>query len=210
MTFTSPFRAQFTADEALSDAARLLEASASPGVDFSAYESSSLFVVVTDDADAVVGAARIIMPGLAGFKTLDTVGRYPTTLDLPRTWDIASFTVRSEQHNLVAAALCHVILQAVRVNRVRSLVFTLDKSTRETFATWGLLPAPIGRSETAFWGQVSRLIDRQRAACWEGYQLVTRGDALEGGVKVPTPGDLEIRVSPRSGLSWGRLLAPTG
>jgi hypothetical protein len=209
MTFTTPYRAIFAADGAVLDAAQAVEACARPSADFTSYESSSLFVAVIDRAGALRGSARVIVPSPTGFKTLHDAGKGPAGLDLARTWDVASFNVRPGAGDLVTATLCHVVFQALRVNRIRTVVLNLDQPTRKTFAAFGLLPAPIGGSATAVWGRVGRLVDRQRATCWEGYRLVTQGVGLDG-VRLPHPGELEIRISPRAGLSWGRALAPTG
>src|SRR6266508_450272 len=119
MSIATPYRLIFAAQGDLLDAARALEAQ-----DLARYDSSSFFLAVTDAAGDVLGAARLILPGPSGLKTLndartEQAGRL-FGVDAGWSWDVASFTVRPGADGRVAAALCHGIVQALRTNRVRA------------------------------------------------------------------------------------------
>jgi hypothetical protein len=157
MGSAAPYQLVFDARAELRHAARVFEAVA-VGADFEPYESSSLFLVVTDASGEIVGAARVILPSPnAGVS-----------------WELASFAVRpGRDHDLVAAALCHGLLQALRVYRVRVLVAKLDDTTRETLSRFGL-------QLNSQWTRVSTLLDLQKTANPEAYRLITQGIGLDG------------------------------
>jgi len=137
-------------------------------------EGDSVFLAVTDDTGRVVGAARL----------------------LPRasTWELASLAVRSSRQRTVSAALCHGVVQALRVNRVRNLVVSGDERAREQLEGVGLLP--VG-------GSVADMLDRQRRINPEGFRLVTQGDGLDD-VQLPYAAELLTLAGAE------RELAPTG
>jgi hypothetical protein len=197
MATARPYRLALVQRGAPRAAARALESLASDQPDsFERYDGSSLFLAVTDAIGAVVGAARVILPGPAGLKTVEEVAAPPAPRrraedgDLTRTWDIASFTVRPGSSALVAAALTHGLVQLLRVNRVCTVVATLDEASRRMLSQVGLLPTPISR--TAVRAEVSELLDVQRRVNAEGYRLVTCGAGLE---KVLLPAPAQLRVT---------------
>lgn len=134
----------------------------------------TLLFAVTDDAGRVVGAAKLV-PG--------------------PVWELESLAASTPARHTVAAALCHGIVSALRVNRARELAVTADASARQLLAATGL--APCG-------GSVAGLLDRQRRVNPEGYRLVTQGDGLDD-VRLPYAG--ELLTAPADA---GRELAPTG
>jgi hypothetical protein len=124
----------------------------------SGSEPGSVLLAVTDDTGRVVGAAGLV----AG-----------------ETWRLASFAVHVRDAT-VAAALCHGIVQTLRVNRVRSFTATVDAQARELLASFGLFPAA---------GSVAGLLDLQRRTNPEGFRLVTQGYGLDD-VELPYPAEL--------------------
>ncbi len=216
-----PYRLVFAARDGLLDAARALEADGKDGQTFGRYEYSSLFLAVVDAAGEVVGAARVILPGPAGLKTINDLpeaARAVRTagIDPDRTWDVASFTVREGSRALVAAALCHGLVQMLRANRVRAVVATLDADSRRMLSTVGLLPGSLpgtgtpGPASAPMWAPVSELLDLQRTANRDGYRLVSLGIGLEG-VRLPPRADLLVTSGLRLALASAaiRELAPT-
>jgi hypothetical protein len=180
MSTATPFRLIFAAQGELLDAARALEAQP----DLRPYDSSSILLAVTDAAGRLCGAARLILPGPAGLKSLDD----PRTeraarlfgVDAGWSWDLASFTVRPGTDGRVAAALCHGIVQALRVNRVRALAATLGEHARLIFAAAGLLPDQVpGATAEIRCARVSELLDEQRRTNPDGYRLISQGAGLE-------------------------------
>lgn len=164
MRSAPPLELAFGRRGALLDGTRAREAeSVAAGAD-------SVYLTVTDDTGRVVGVARLI--------------RGPA-------WQLASLAVRSSRESTVATALCHGIVQALRVNGVRDLVVTLDPPARELLARVGLLPTT---------SSVAHLLDRQRRLNPEGYRLVTEGRGLED-VALPHPTEFivaaPVRVGPR-------------
>jgi hypothetical protein len=76
--------------------------------EYGPYNDQSVFVSVSDDSGHVVGSCRLITPGPAGLKTLNDVARQPwgvdglraaraASIDVTRTWDIATLGVRRDQ-----------------------------------------------------------------------------------------------------------------
>lgn len=120
--------------------------------------AGSVQFTVTDDAGRAVGEARLIAA---------------------ETWQLTSFEVRT-RNATVAAALCHGIVQTLRVNRAHGFIATVDEPGREFMTAAGLLPAA---------GSVAAMLDRQRRVNPEGYSLVTQGFGL-GDVELPYPGEL--------------------
>jgi hypothetical protein len=223
-----PYRLRFaTHGDALGTVRAFEAASLAAGAEraFGPYETDSLFLTVTDTAGDVAGAARLILPGPAGLKTLNDLDRRRARIDAGieshRTWDLASFAVRagSRHSELVAAALCHGLVHAARVNRVRTLVATLDDAARARLAFVGLAPAAIPGTErtaaatgrTPMWGYVSELLDFQRFASPEAYRLVVHGIGLED-VSLPSREQLRVTAPVRAVAAGAavRTLAATG
>lgn len=121
-------------------------------------EPLSILLAVTDDTGRVVGEARLI---------------------IGRTWQLTEFAAESRDAR-IAAALCHVIVQALRINRVREIAITVDKAAWQFLAAIGLFPS--ARS-------VGELLDRQRRINPEGYRLVTQGQGLDD-IELPYWGEL--------------------
>jgi hypothetical protein len=203
MSTATPFRLIFAAQGELLDAARALEAQP----DLLVYDTSSIFLAVTDAAGRLLGAARLILPGPAGLKSLGNPHTERAArlfgVDAGWSWDLASFTVRpGTGEGRAAAALCHAIVQALRTNRVHALVATLDARARLTFAAAGLLPDRLpGAPAEIRCARVSELLDEQRRTNPDGYRLVSQGAGLEG-VRLPSSDELLVPAAVRAGLSW--------
>ena len=115
-------------------------------------------LVVTDDSGRVVGEA---------------------VLRVGEPWQLTSFVVELPDAT-VAAALCHVIVQTLRLNRARGLAVSVEAPGRGFLTRVGLFPA--ARS-------VAELLDQQRRANPEGYRLVSQGQGLND-VELPYPAEL--------------------
>jgi hypothetical protein len=124
-------------------------------------ESGSVLFAVTDGAGRVVGTATLV-PGTR--------------------WTLTSLTIEPTGDGIVAAALCHGIVQMLRVNRARAITVTVDDRGRALLASLGLLPVT---------DSVADLLDHQRRLNPEGYWLVTQGAGL-GNVALPYAGELLI------------------
>ena len=111
-------------------------------------EPGSVLLAVTDDTGRVVGEASL------------TVGE---------TWQLTSLRAHHRDAT-IAAALCHTIVQTLRLNRVREFTASVDDEAWEYLATIGLLPTT---------GSVAGLLDQQRRINPEGYWLVTQGRGLD-------------------------------
>jgi hypothetical protein len=207
MGIATPYQLIFAAQGDLLDAARALEAHGHR--DLTSHDSSSVFLTVIDAAGEVHGAARLILPGPTGATTIndadtEQAGRL-LGVDAELSWEIASFTVHPGTDGRVAAALCHGIVQALRTNRVRSIVARLDQRARLFFATAGMLPGRVpGAAVDIRCARVSDLLDTQRRTNQDGYRLVSQGLGLEG-VRVPHPDELLVSAPMRAGLSWTRV-----
>lgn len=213
-----PYRLSLATDFALVDAARALEAHSRPDADsFDRYESSSVFLVATDGCGDVCAAARLILPGPAGSRTIAEIarrspraaGQLGSRVDLARTWDVASVSVHASSARIVAPALCYGVVQALRVNRARFVVATLDEASRPLLAGVGLLPQPV--LGASVWGRVSELLDVQRQVNLTGWRLVTQGVGLHE-VVLPKPEQLRVTAARRVTLAGAavRELAATG
>lgn len=126
-------------------------------------ERGSILLAVSDDAGRAVGAACLVVS---------------------ETWQLTRFDIQSRDAR-VAASLCHVIVQTLRLNRVRNIAMTLDKPAREFLAAIGLFPTT---------SSVAELLDQQRRFNPEGFRLVSQGQGL-GDVELPYPGEL-LTASP--------------
>lgn len=133
-------------------------------------EPGSVLLAVTDDTGRVVGEASLM------------VGE---------TWRLTSF--RAHQCNAtIAAALCHGVVQTLRVNRVREFTATIDDAASEYLATIGLLPTTCS---------VAALLDRQRRTNPEGYWLVSEGRGLDD---VELPYLAELITAPAAAAALAR------
>jgi hypothetical protein len=119
-------------------------------------QPGTVLLAVTDDAGRAVGTASMVTGA---------------------TWRLASLEASDIT---VAAALCHGIVQSIRVNRIRHVDVAGDVGARTWLATFGLTPSTTS---------VAAMLDEQRRTNPEGYQLVTKGYGLDE-VEVPYHGEL--------------------
>jgi hypothetical protein len=210
----------------LRDAARRCEAEVITGrfggtleahrVEFAPYEDTSVWVVVADDDDRILGAARYVMPSPAGLKSLDDVGSGPwgadgygltaaAGLDLRTTWDVATITHRTGGHQgiPVTAALLHGLIQVSRHNGVTATVAILDREVRILLArSFGLeyhalpdtrtLPWLGSPASTPVYAPFAAQMDTARRRNPEGHRLVVLGAGLDG-IEVPGAEQFVIR-----------------
>lgn len=176
--------------------------------EYGAYEASTGFLTVLEDDGTAVATARFIVPGPAGLKTLNDVGRPPWHLDglrsaraagvdPARTWDIATVAVRrgSGRGGLCASALYYGIFRAAHANNIDFFVMIMDSHVRELLNAVGIqtqaLPGAVtgeylgSPSSTPLWGNLSRGAEQQRQGSPDAYRLIYQGIGLDG-IALPT------------------------
>lgn len=175
--------------------------------EYGPYEGQSVFLALAAPSGAVEAAVRFIVPGPAGLKSLVDVEHEPwgvdaaasadaAGLDLARTWDIATLSVRDTRAHGVShvAALYHGIALATRVNGVTATVAVLDIRVRRLLGSVGLhyrtLPGTRVRpylgspASVPVYAELADLLDNQRRVDPESYRLFVHGSGLDG-VSVP-------------------------
>lgn len=184
--------------------------------EYGPYNDQSVFIAVSDENGAVLGAARLITPGAAGLKTLNDIGREPwlvdgrrsasaVELDVDRTWDIATIGVRRElrgSNPLITAAMYHAILAASRVNDVVDAVAILDDHARRVLASVGyiypVLPGTETRpylgspASTPCYAHIAGCVDAQRRINPDAHRLITLGIGLDG-ISIPSTQDFVVK-----------------
>jgi len=198
--------------------------------EYGPYNDQSVFVAVSDNSGEVVGACRLITPGASGLKTLNDVSREPwgvdglraaraARIDLSRTWDIATLGVRRDYRGgklMVALAIYHGLIRAMRVNHVATATAILDAGVYRLLAGAGYRvstlpgtrPAPYlgSRSSTPAFGHWAGVADEQRLTNPDAYRLITLGIGLDG---VFVPDDYAFELRPRLSLvTAGAQYAP--
>ena len=112
--------------------------------EYGPYEDSTLFVCVLDHRRRLpAGVIRLVLPSAAGLKSLDDVeavwghrlddvlGRTGTSLEMDRTWDVATLAVDAEYRGratdgLVSLGLYQAVAQLAVRCHVRWVVTILD------------------------------------------------------------------------------------
>jgi len=198
--------------------------------EYGPYEDSSVFLVLADDHDDVMGAVRLIVPGgHAGLKTLVDVGQQPwgvdgqrasnaVGIDLGSTWEIATLGVRhgTAANGLrLSLALYHGLITVARANRVTSFVAILDERVRRLLGSVGILTRPLpgtapapylgSESSTPIFAHFAPLLENQRRQFPDAYRLVTLGIGLDG-VAVPHLDAFRLRSD--AGVPAANLRAP--
>ncbi|HEY8719249.1 hypothetical protein [Pengzhenrongella sp.] len=178
--------------------------------EYGAYEDSSMFLVLANQAGEVLGAARMLQPGgHAGLKMLVDVGREPwdvdggraaaaVGIDLGSTWEVATLGVRSGSTGggtQLSLALYHGVVAVTRANRMSSFVAILDERVRRLLGSVGILTRPLPGTNTAsylgsakstpVYAHCAPMFERQRTQFPDAYRLVTLGIGLDG-VAIPT------------------------
>jgi len=179
--------------------------------EYGPYEDASVFLVVADEDDRVLGAVRMLAPGGSrGLKTLADLGGAPwgvdgtrsataAGIDLSTTWEIATLGVRSDAgpHGLqLSLALYHGLISVCRANGMTSFVAVLDERVRRLLASVGLLTRPLPGATTApylgsaastpVYAHCAPVLDNQRREFPDAYRLVTLGVGLDG-IIIPPP-----------------------
>lgn len=183
--------------------------------EYGPYERQSMFLAVTDTVGDVLGACRMILPGPAGLKTLNDVGRAPwfvdgdraaraAGIDPARAWDIATLGVRDGHRGrnaMVALALYHGILKATHLNAVPSVTSIMDDHARRVLGSFDYsYPVLPGTASASYLGSASStpvychasMLDTQRRLNPEAYRLLSLGIGLDG---VSRPADDDYRLS---------------
>jgi len=190
--------------------------------EYGPYEDSSVFLVLADRDDEVVGAVRVLAPGgRAGLKTLVDVERKPWNVDgaraaaaagieLRSTWEVATLGVRGGRNAgrpELSLALYHGLLTLARVNRMSSFVAVLDERVRRLLDAVGIVTRPLpgtgpasylgSSASTPVYAHVGAMVDNQRRHFPDAYRLLTLGAGLDG---VAVPPDDAFRLRSRPGL----------
>ena len=177
--------------------------------EYGPYEDSSVFLVLADERDEVLGAVRLLVPGgRAGLKTLADVGREPwgvdggrvtaaAGIDLRSTWEVATLGVRGGRTGnrvQLSLALYHGLMTVAQVNRMSSFVAVLDERVRRLLGSVGILTRPLPGTATApylgstastpVYAHFTPMLDNQRREFPDAHRLVTLGTGLDG-IAVP-------------------------
>ncbi len=177
--------------------------------EYGPYEPDSVFLVLADERDEVVGAVRLVVPGGRGFKTLEDVGNQPwgvdgqrsaaaAGIDLGSTWEVATLGVRSGlagSGTTAALALYHGLMTVAQVNQMSSFVAILDERVRRLLSSVGILTRPLpgtapapylgSSSSTPVYSHFAPMLDNQRREFPDAYRMVTLGVGLDGVVVPP-------------------------
>ena len=225
----SPFRLTFDVRGPLLEAARGCEAEVFLSWygntadqlerEYGGYAESSVFITLSDDDGDVAGAIRLIVPGVAGLKTLHDMADPPWHLDGPRsaraagldldsTWDVATLGVRDGMGSkgvMAAAALYHGLILATRVNEVTALVSIMDERVRSLLRSVGVITHPLpgavtapylgSQASTPVYGKMTHALDTWRRIAPEAFRLIAQGNGLEG-VRVPDPATFVLGSRP--------------
>jgi len=172
-------------------------------IEYGPYQDATGFMTILEDNGEAVATVRFIAPGPAGLKTLNDTRRPPwevdgtrsaraAGVDLDRTWDIATIAVRrgSGRGGLAAGALYHGIVSAAFANDIEYIVMIMDSHARQLLTGLGLqtqaLPGTktgeyLGSpSSTPLWGNLHRMLERQREESPDAYRLIFQGVGLDG------------------------------
>lgn len=199
--------------------------------EYGPYDEQSIFMVIADEDDDVLGTCRLIAPGPAGLKTLNDVSRSPwradgyraaraADVDPTAAWDIATLGVRRSARGRrmsVAIALYHGLVVSTRVNEVPSVTAILDSQIRRILnsadyimpALPGLAPAPyLGSSESSpVYGHCATMVDVQRRLNPDAYRLMSLGVGLDGIAIPGTSGFMRRTAGVLAEVSERELIA---
>ena len=185
--------------------------------EYGPYEDSSVFLVLADERDEVLGAVRLLVPGgRAGLKTLADVGREPwgvdggrvaaaAGIDLRSTWEVATLGVRggrTANRVQLSLALYHGLMTVAQVNRMSSFVAVLDERVRRLLGSVGILTRQLPGTATApylgstastpVYAHFTPMLDNQRREFPDAHRLVTLGTGLDG-IAVPSREAFRLR-----------------
>ncbi len=187
--------------------------------EYGPYEDASVFVAVADEAEEVLAAVRLLVPGgRAGLKTLVDIGSPPWGVDgarsaaavgvhLPTTWEVATLGARAGASGSTRLALAsyHALMTTARVNEVSTFVSVLDVRVRRLLGAVGILMQPLpGTREATYLGSgasvpvychYAAMRDNQRRNFPDAYRLVTLGVGLDG-ISVPAAEHFRLRRNP--------------
>ncbi len=175
--------------------------------EYGPYADATGFMTLLDEDGRALATTRFITPGPAGLKTLNDTGRPPWNvdgkrsaraagIDVSRTWDIATVSVRrSARGGLAAAALYHGVAAAGLANAVESIVMIVDARARRLFSASGMETRTLpGTAEgdylgsprsTPAWADLREMFDQQRRRNPDAYRLIYQGIGLDG-ISLPT------------------------
>lgn len=197
--------------------------------EYERFDPASVFLTVMEQGGDAVATCRLILPNPIGLKSLVDVEHDPWFVDAnasaatvgmtpARTWDIATLAARRgvAGAGLLAAALYHGIVAAMRANTMRWVVMIIDARARrllsmlnlEGYVLPGTMAAPyLGSSASVpIWADVPRLMKVQRRVNPDAYAMIDRGVGLEA---IALPDAADFVVTPR-GLPAPTSFVPRG
>lgn len=201
--------------------------------EYDRYESGSVFVAVADASGDVHACARFLVSGRCGLKTVDDIERSPwhldaarsaaaVHLDLASSWDVATIGVRPDARGgrgLLAMALYHGMITALRVNDVSAIVAILDLRVRRLLHSAGIDMRPFpGTRPHAYLGSAASApvyaltlptLETQRRRHPDAHRLVTMGVGLDG-ISVPSRDHFLLRQRSRQLVAAGFDVLPGG
>ena len=197
--------------------------------EYERFDPASVFLTVLEHGGDAVATCRLILPNPIGLKSLVDVQYEPWSVDAndaaaaagmapSRTWDIATLAARRgvAGAGLLAAALYHGIVAAMRANSVRWVVMIIDARARrllsmlnlEGYVLPGTMAAPyLGSSASVpIWADVPRLMRVQRRVNPDAYAMIDRGVGLDA---IALPDAADFVFAPR-GLPAPTSFVPRG
>ena len=183
--------------------------------EYGPYEDNTAFIAITNEADEVVAASRLITPGPAGLKSLNDVSREPwkidgyaaaraAAFDPEVTIDVATIAVRKGLKGssaLASIALHHGLNLVSRVNALPNIVMIMDARARRLLSAIGLqttaLPGAkageyLGSANSLpLWGHTPTMLDTQRMINPDAHRLVSLGVGLDG-ISVPPAAEFSL------------------
>ena len=171
---------------------------------YGGFAEQTVFIVVRDGEQRVVGFARLLRPGPNPLKTIVDLQDEPWSVDGPAAvaeagidlgccWDIATLGVRPElgsSGTLVAAALYHGMFSTLRLNQVDWLLAIIDQRVRKLLNMTGLLLHTLPGTAPALYmgspacapvyGHLPSMFERLQGRDPRTYDRITRGAGLSG------------------------------
>ncbi len=183
--------------------------------EYERYDDASVFISVLEPMGDAVASCRLILPNPVGLKSLVDVEGEPWFVDANRsargagmspvrTLDIATLAARrgTSGGGLLAAALYHGIVAAMRANGFRWVVMIIDARARrllsmlnlEGYVLPGTMAAPYlgSTASVPIWADVPRLLKVQRQLNPDAYRMINRGFGLEA-IALPDAADFVLK-----------------
>ena len=183
--------------------------------EYGPYDAASLFITIMEPAGDAVATCRLILPNPVGLKSLVDVEREPwfananqstaaVGMTPDRTFDIATLASRRgvAGAGLLAAALYHGLVAAVKANGMRWVVTIIDARARrllsmlslEGYVLPGTKAAPYlgSAASVPIWSDVPKLMTVQRRVNPDAHAMIDGGIGLDA-IEFPAAADFAIK-----------------